>query len=603
MADLKTIIGNKVSDFLLIKELGRGAYGVVNKVKSLKNGITYVIKILDLKLMKERQQKEAWKEAMILKKLNHPNIIKYFTSFIEDGCLHIVMEYAPGGDLYSKIKQLRDKKETLKEDDIWKYTIEILSGVQYLHQNNIIHRDIKCLNLFIGKDNLIKIGDMGVSKLVSNMNVLHCSKVGTPLYLAPELIKQIPYDFKVDMWSIGCSIYHIASLEPPFLGENVISLGNNIVKSAVNFKKISAYSNQLSLIIDKLLSKKADLRPASKEAIAMIPKKYLDEYDLLIKNLSQVNSKNRITSLQNIEEIDNNEYSINTNLNRKMQNSLKEKEEQHKKLASLFNNAALIDDSKIQNTKKERFNIKICAFDLNDKTSIPILVQDKEFQNVRNDEKDQTSKINIEANAQEIKQINLPKAILRPSTAVVGGSNAKNILTNRKINSTNNVNDLDNKPLKIKPQINRPFTALLKEHNFPFFDKRPVSTKQNQNIINININLFNVDLKYLSGINQKLYNKGFDNDNLLYINKEITKSSTNVNKNIKSLMKEIIPESNIRPTTARITKPQVIRENKDLLDIKDKKPKSFQDILKEFDINKRASNAKKITISDFKSNN
>lgn len=96
-------IGNRISDFVIIKELGRGSYGVVTKVQSLKNGEIYVIKSMDLSIMKEKQQKEAWKEAMILKKLNHPNIIKYFTSFLENDCLNIVMEFAECGDLYSVI--------------------------------------------------------------------------------------------------------------------------------------------------------------------------------------------------------------------------------------------------------------------------------------------------------------------------------------------------------------------------------------------------------------------------------------------------------------------------------------------------------------------
>lgn len=104
MYDDEKLIGSKFADFQVLKELGKGSYGVVNKVKCLKNGIIYVIKILDLKVMKEKHQKEAWKEAMILKKLNHPNIIKYYSSFLENENLHIVMEYAEGGDLYSVSK-------------------------------------------------------------------------------------------------------------------------------------------------------------------------------------------------------------------------------------------------------------------------------------------------------------------------------------------------------------------------------------------------------------------------------------------------------------------------------------------------------------------
>jgi NIMA (never in mitosis gene a)-related kinase len=127
------------------------------------------------------------------------------------------------------------------------------------------------LNLFLTKSKIVKIGDLGVSKIVSNINALHCSRVGTPLYLSPELIKQIPYDFKVDMWSLGCSLYHLASLDPPFGGDNLITLGNNIVKT--KHKQLSSiFSKDLTLLIDRLLNKKAEKRPTSKEAIDMIPK-------------------------------------------------------------------------------------------------------------------------------------------------------------------------------------------------------------------------------------------------------------------------------------------------------------------------------------------
>jgi NIMA (never in mitosis gene a)-related kinase len=125
------------------------------------------------------------------------------------------------------------------------------------------------LNLFLGKNKNIKIGDMGVSKIVSNINALHCTRVGTPLYLSPELIQQIPYDFKVDIWSVGCSIYHLACLEPPFQGDNLIVLGNNIVK--MPHKQLSgSYSKEFCKIIDLFLSKKPDKRPSLKESLDLI---------------------------------------------------------------------------------------------------------------------------------------------------------------------------------------------------------------------------------------------------------------------------------------------------------------------------------------------
>lgn len=112
---------------------------------------------------------------------------------------------------------------------------------------------------------------MGVSKLVSNINALHCTKVGTPLYLSPELIKQIPYDFKVDIWSVGCSMYHMACLEPPFLGDNLIVLGNNIVKMPHKPLSAGVYSKEFGKVLDLFLSKKPELRPSAKDALEHVP--------------------------------------------------------------------------------------------------------------------------------------------------------------------------------------------------------------------------------------------------------------------------------------------------------------------------------------------
>jgi len=89
------------------------------------------------------------KEAQILKTINHPHVIKYFTSFMEDGCLHILMEYADGGDLYELLKSQKKKWKYFSEKDLWIFAYEILLGLEYLHSKNVIHWDIKTLNIFI----------------------------------------------------------------------------------------------------------------------------------------------------------------------------------------------------------------------------------------------------------------------------------------------------------------------------------------------------------------------------------------------------------------------------------------------------------------------
>ena len=283
-------VGNKLSDFKILKELGKGSYGTVYTVRSFLDDNVYVMKKMELNNLKEKQQKECYREVSILKKVSHHNIIKYYSSFLDGGILYIIMEYAESGDLYSLIKHYKRHSKLFEEFDIWRIGYEILNGLDYLHKNNIIHRDIKCLNLFITKDKHVKIGDLGVSTIVSSINALHCTRVGTPLYLSPELVKQIPYDFKVDIWSCGCSLYHLACLDPPFIGDNLIVLGNNIVKGKPK-PLPSQYSENLSKFIDRMLSKRPEKRPTAREALELIPKDILEKIKLAKQNNIEIKTR------------------------------------------------------------------------------------------------------------------------------------------------------------------------------------------------------------------------------------------------------------------------------------------------------------------------
>lgn len=549
-------IGSKVSDFVVIKELGRGSYGIVNKIKSTKNGGIYVSKNLDLKLMKERNQKEAWKEALILKKLHHKNIIRYYTSFLEDGCLYIIMEYAPGGDLYSKIKKLREGRQFLSEQEIIKYSIDILSGLKYLHENNIIHRDIKCLNLFIGKDGLIKIGDMGVSKIVSNLNALHCSKVGTPLYLAPELIKQIPYDYKVDIWSAGCSIYHISTLDPPFFGDNVIILGQNIIKGKIDIGKLSNYSSLIKNIICKMLSLKPSERPTADEIIKLIPIKIYEQFNnpsLPLEKKAGKSCKELIKNNINIEKLPlNNMLTINYKSNENKIEIMGEKE--------------IFHENKIENLKLENL----------EKELLPKEIK-KTLKVVKHDENQNNNKVERK------------KEYIRPSTAILKGGISIPFF-NSNYNNKNFLNkNKENKDINIKGVYNklRPNTANFKQNIFNFHENKLKNDNEKQNqIINININFYNME-KYLSGINKRLFNKGFQNDNLLFYNNNL-RCKMEENKNELKMKDNLLKN---RPIST---------VNNQLKNIKNKNYKSFIEIIKEFDNTKTERNEKKITINDFK---
>ena len=355
-------VGTKLSDFKILKELGKGSYGTVYTVLSYNNDNIYVMKKMELNHLKEKQQRECYREVSILRKVNHPNIIKYYSSFLEKENLYIIMEYAESGDLYSLIKHYKKHLKFFEEFDIWRIASEILNGLNYLHSHNIIHRDIKCLNLFLTKDKHVKIGDLGVSTIVSNMNALHCTRVGTPLYLSPELIKQIPYDYKVDIWSFGCSLYHLCMLQPPFSGDNLITLGNNIVKEKP--KPIpSQYSDNLILFIDKMLSKRPDRRPSAKEALKMIPLDIVEKIkeanrnNIEIKNRPFSSVGNRIVTV-NKDEIMKLKDKINEEKKNEKENNIKD---DNNKINIINNDSDIKNNKQIQEEKNKNIikkNIK-----------------------------------------------------------------------------------------------------------------------------------------------------------------------------------------------------------------------------------------------------
>ena len=351
-----TFVGSRLSDFEIIKQLGKGSYGTVYTVKSRLDSNVYVMKKMELNHLKESQQRECYREVSILRKVSHPNIIKYYASFLENESLCIIMEYAELGDLYTLIKHYKRHQKYFDELLLWRISYEVLTGLEYLHSNNIIHRDIKCLNLFLSKDHHVKIGDLGVST-ISALGGMHCTRVGTPLYLSPELVKQVPYDYKTDIWSFGCSLYHLASLDPPFTGNNLIVLGNNIVKGRPKDLP-NMYSNDLKLFIDKMLTKKPEKRPSAKEAKELIPKNILEKISLAYKNKIEIKSR-PFSSVGNRKSNDNSNtnYNSNNNINNNNNNNIniniyKENDEE-KNIYNNNNNEIQNNNINIKENKKD----------------------------------------------------------------------------------------------------------------------------------------------------------------------------------------------------------------------------------------------------------
>lgn len=153
--------------------------------------------------MDPSQSLNAIEEINILGSLDSPHIVKYHDSFIsDDESINILMEYCSNGDLGTFLDKRGNKK--LPEKYIWKLFLQILAGLHHLHSKQIIHRDLKSLNVFLTKEHNAKIGDMGAAKVLENRSESEfVSKVGTPYYLAPEVCTNQQYSYKSDVWALG----------------------------------------------------------------------------------------------------------------------------------------------------------------------------------------------------------------------------------------------------------------------------------------------------------------------------------------------------------------------------------------------------------------
>ena len=241
-----------LDDFIFGNLLGKGSFGSVHIVKRKADNKQYALKSININNLSEKQKLSSLNEIRILSSLNHPNIIAYKEAFFDSKTrtLNIVMEYAEGGDLHKKIKNNLKNHVYFKEHIIWDWVIQILEGLKYLHDNRIMHRDLKCANIFISKNGILKLGDLNVS-IIAKMGMAK-TRTGTPYYCSPEIWKDLPYDYKSDIWSMGCIIYELCMLRPPFRGTSLKELCLNVIRGHY-LPVINYYSEDLRKIISRML--------------------------------------------------------------------------------------------------------------------------------------------------------------------------------------------------------------------------------------------------------------------------------------------------------------------------------------------------------------
>ena len=242
-----------IRDFTKEKVLGKGSFGSVYLVRRKRDNKIYALKSVYMEKLNKKEQENSVNEVRILASVNHPNVIGYKEAFWDDSgsTLNIVMEYADDGDLHTKIEHMEKEGGFFSEDTIWNYSIQMIEGLKALHDKKIMHRDLKSANIFLVKDkHQCKIGDMNVSKVIKD-KVLR-TQTGTPYYASPEVWNDNPYSYKSDLWSIGCVIYELCELKPPFHGKDLDELYENVCKGKPKRIK-KTYSDELWQMIMMLL--------------------------------------------------------------------------------------------------------------------------------------------------------------------------------------------------------------------------------------------------------------------------------------------------------------------------------------------------------------
>jgi len=254
-----------MENYEVLGDIGRGSFGIVQKVKRLKDGKILVWKELDYGKMSEKEKQQLVSEVNILRDLKHPNIVRYYDRIIDKprAKIFIVMEYCEGGDMGQMLKKCRREKDYINEEVVWKIFMQIVLALYECHhrkEGKILHRDLKPGNVFFDSKNNVKLGDFGLARVLSKESQYACTHVGTPYYMSPEQIKESKYNEKSDIWSAGCVLYEMAALRPPFEAQNQLSLATKI--RAGKFDKLPPkYSDELNRVICWMLRVNAEERP------------------------------------------------------------------------------------------------------------------------------------------------------------------------------------------------------------------------------------------------------------------------------------------------------------------------------------------------------
>lgn len=255
---------SQVSGFQNKGVIGRGAFGVVYLLEN-DAGREWALKVMEWRYADVTNREVAENELKVLKQLSHDHLIAYVDSFIHNGLLYIATEYCAGGDLSDFLNVI---ERPVPEDLLLVWLWQMACGLEYMHTRDpcILHRDLKPSNVYLTNDGTIRLGDMGIARVLDHPGMMATTFCGTPPYMSPEALREDPYHAKTDMWALGCCVVEMATLDRAYDASSLLLLRDIVMQTRKPLPR-PEYGGGLDNLVSRMLMVDPDARMSSSELL------------------------------------------------------------------------------------------------------------------------------------------------------------------------------------------------------------------------------------------------------------------------------------------------------------------------------------------------